>query len=475
MMNRLAGWRILTTVLLAMTAPVPRAAAGEAETVVTPFGCAIEQGRLSVTPGAPQALAIIGARASHAFTTCASGKPQRCQTWTVHKFDVSCGGERVAWMALLAASLEAEGGRARIVDGRFTLRAVLGSPQQHGGGAAGREDASDVTFPVGFAPALGVPIRFVATSATAPAKPVLDVADSTRPVGASGVVRIAAGPADVTLAVAPIAPAIERTGDVLSATLQAVDALARALGTSRDRLGTVALALTFAWGLLFVVRRRVGSASRPAAAAGIKILALPPPAAEVGTVAEATAEMPRAAEPASAATAGEGDLYAAHCAGMVAEAVALHRSARDALPAIGHASLRAVLQDDLDKVQAVLLTPRLTADIAAGLWASVEITVADALVNLDRVGRIIDTMTSTSTALPTRRAASPPATAIEAFNLLGVAPSASPLAVKKIVDGLRQSWHPDHAKDDTDRSVREARMKQINIAWDLIQNQPKAA
>jgi len=66
-----------------------------------------------------------------------------------------------------------------------------------------------------------------------------------------------------------------------------------------------------------------------------------------------------------------------------------------------------------------------------------------------------------------------PQTRAEAMQLLGigVAPTASEAAIKKIVDGLRQSWHPDHAKNETDRAVRELRSKQINAAWELLRSQ----
>ena len=33
------------------------------------------------------------------------------------------------------------------------------------------------------------------------------------------------------------------------------------------------------------------------------------------------------------------------------------------------------------------------------------------------------------------------------------------------------SWHPDLAKDETDRALRELRSKQINAAWELLQGQ----
>lgn len=56
----------------------------------------------------------------------------------------------------------------------------------------------------------------------------------------------------------------------------------------------------------------------------------------------------------------------------------------------------------------------------------------------------------------------------EAYEVLGVNPDVSPKTLKKLVDALRACWHPDLAKDDADRAVREERMKRINIAWDII-------
>jgi hypothetical protein len=63
-----------------------------------------------------------------------------------------------------------------------------------------------------------------------------------------------------------------------------------------------------------------------------------------------------------------------------------------------------------------------------------------------------------------------PATREEALQVLGmgVTPDANVAAIKKIVDGLRASWHPDHASGGADRQMRELRMKQINAAWDII-------
>jgi DnaJ-class molecular chaperone len=64
-----------------------------------------------------------------------------------------------------------------------------------------------------------------------------------------------------------------------------------------------------------------------------------------------------------------------------------------------------------------------------------------------------------------------PRTREEALEVLGIgiAPSATPTAIKKIVYGLRMSWHPDLARDETDRALREHRSKQINAAWAILQ------
>jgi hypothetical protein len=63
-----------------------------------------------------------------------------------------------------------------------------------------------------------------------------------------------------------------------------------------------------------------------------------------------------------------------------------------------------------------------------------------------------------------------PRSRAEALTVLGmgVTPDATQVAIKRIVDGLRLSWHPDHAKDEADRQMRELRLKQINTAWDIL-------
>jgi hypothetical protein len=61
-----------------------------------------------------------------------------------------------------------------------------------------------------------------------------------------------------------------------------------------------------------------------------------------------------------------------------------------------------------------------------------------------------------------------PTTRAEALEFINVGPDAKEGAIKKIIDGLRQSWHPDHANSEPDRRLREMRLKQINAAWEII-------
>ena len=59
--------------------------------------------------------------------------------------------------------------------------------------------------------------------------------------------------------------------------------------------------------------------------------------------------------------------------------------------------------------------------------------------------------------------------------MLGASPDAGETSIKKIVDGLRQSWHPDFATSAADRRLREQRTKQINVAWEILSGKRPAA
>jgi hypothetical protein len=61
-----------------------------------------------------------------------------------------------------------------------------------------------------------------------------------------------------------------------------------------------------------------------------------------------------------------------------------------------------------------------------------------------------------------------PSTKREALDVLGVDPRAGRETIKSTVTRLRRALHPDHAIDEEDRLLRERRLKQINVAWEII-------
>lgn len=95
--------------------------------------------------------------------------------------------------------------------------------------------------------------------------------------------------------------------------------------------------------------------------------------------------------------------------------------------------------------------------------------------DLDRIARIAQGAMPASQEAPAPSEPDVPTTTYEAYRILGLNPDAPDAAVKKIVDALRMSWHPDHARDEADRRYREQRIKQINAAWDLLKTRPAQA
>jgi hypothetical protein len=120
--------------------------------------------------------------------------------------------------------------------------------------------------------------------------------------------------------------------------------------------------------------------------------------------------------------------------------------------------------------------PALSRDISAvslgksGLDGQHSSSSALAIVPEPLTGRDLTAQPDLSPALPRGLGDAIPRTRAEALEVLGMglAPDINEAAIKKIIDGLRMSWHPDHATDDADRATRELRLKQINAAWDII-------
>ena len=86
--------------------------------------------------------------------------------------------------------------------------------------------------------------------------------------------------------------------------------------------------------------------------------------------------------------------------------------------------------------------------------------------DLDRLQQISDSAVHSLSGLSAAR--SLPRDKAEAYATLGITSGVSEPILKKLVEALRVSWHPDLAQGEADRTLRDARIKEINVAWDLI-------
>ena len=68
-----------------------------------------------------------------------------------------------------------------------------------------------------------------------------------------------------------------------------------------------------------------------------------------------------------------------------------------------------------------------------------------------------------------------PSTRKEALQVLGASPEDGEEMLKKIVKTLRQTWHPDRTNREEERLIRERKLKQINVAWDIIRGKRASA
>ena len=132
----------------------------------------------------------------------------------------------------------------------------------------------------------------------------------------------------------------------------------------------------------------------------------------------------------------------------------------------GAAPLRRVLLREVRSMEQFLATTIQTAPDDPREWRRMRLRLQRVVTDLIRLKDITDgarrslTSRSISEELPRDKQ--------EALEVLGANPEASEKILKRLVDALRATWHPDLASNDDDRELRDRRIKQINVAWDLI-------
>jgi hypothetical protein len=477
-----------------------------------PYTCAIEQGALVVRPGPERVFAVTGNREERLFTTCDPPFSNNCRSLTVYKFEVACGLDRVSWPRLVAAIGRTTAGDASVSKGHLVLVRDASEASGHApscserkGNSAGngeclpwrvRKPTERIVLPQGFAPLREVGARFV--DGTAPsAYAAADVMALRSALPGSGPYRMTP----------------DSNSDEAFEPLQPVAAPSSSSASTDEHAGGWTTSLSFKTIEEAPPELVVASLSDQGAPA--KTTAGDPPTqpfplwlAILGCLGLAAAvfgyrqQFRFAASDLSEATAGArrnlkrlqdraqdvlGDLQLRLASsGTPADTVDLELSVSD--PALSSAllQLKAMLART-EAAVAMLSSAAMVREVMQSELAGIRVRIDEAeraslrgstpvmklaaqfrqiARDIDRVQNITQSashsfnMHTQSVAIPT--------TIADAYTLIGVSPSDGEVIAKRVIDNLRMSSHPDHAQTELDRLEREARIKQINVASDLI-------
>ncbi len=174
------------------------------------------------------------------------------------------------------------------------------------------------------------------------------------------------------------------------------------------------------------------------------------------------------------ADAAEADL--AHCAHRLREEITGVEAIAAELVTVGEAIHKARndahgdAAREVEHIELTLYSEAFLADLAAWRWDAGRRHLASIHDRLNAV--LID---RSAAGLGSKRAAPGstwlPSEVGEAYGFLNINPNAEDAAIKTLVNAMRKNWHPDFAVNQADRAAREAKMKQINVAWDMIRRQ----
>jgi hypothetical protein len=471
------------------------------ELIVMPYACSMVGGRPVLAPSREETHRVIGGRERQIFTACSAANPNLCRSWMVHRFDLDCAGTRVPWLTVVAAAAELLNKHAFIQDGRLHLR--MGNwwdfaPDDPCAGRQGYDDRSHygrlgrycadrraltppsaVVMPTGFAPMLGIAAQFItlppATSRTGVNSPppplVAKSPPSKTPRSAPPITHIESAPVVVgptksestsssepTLSPGGVAPKTAHAGS--APVLGAKEAPTKVEAPSSHEPARQP-------GIVPKIINRADESTRQGTLADMRAADSTDIAKIAANDAKSTQKFPESVTPApkeyqdtgrdgllavslldtGAATTSAVVTFAGLTIILLAAFTWARRRERARLARMANREIAAVSLDDrYDRTDTSLA-------LAAQFRRHVSATELPAQHGWRAPQGWGDR-------LPTTRA--------EALEFLNVGPDAKEGAIKKIIDGLRQSWHPDHANGEPDRHLRETRLKQINVAWEII-------
>lgn len=511
------GWgRAIALAASAMALLCSAAQAGEL--LVIPYSCRVIDGQPVLTPSDDHGYRVIGPREERDFTACSPSNPDMCRRWKVFRFDVECGGQRVPWASVSAAADVQRGGRSWIEGGSLHLdmpprwsmdpddpcarRFRVGwrsGPMSRYCEERRATARAEVVMPVGFAPMLDLDGIFVAdgapgaafgeaasvaraelpaadpwradTSATKPAPDKSTKApEAPKPKPAATVAK--SEPTTAPAAVAPPkpepapAPAASVSTATPSSATPVADAGTPAMPTIINQQGAAPPKAE-------PEKQTPAPVAAPEATAS---LAAAKDAPVVVAMKDAADEPRREGAPEKATAPPANDTHGREGPAVeVTILTTLTKSVSPTLLGIGGASMLALLALALayrrnQSEDGFTFARDIDSVDFGGRKGSREVARAGRWLSPQPRGERAPATVSPYQQAPARWGDAIPQSREEALQVLGmgVAPEVSDAAIKKIVDGLRLSWHPDHAKDAPDRELREIRMKQINAAWEII-------
>ncbi len=467
-----------------------------AEQLVMPFDCyAPQDGSVRLRPSEPQAYRIYGPRERHVFTVCSPVDDTRCRNWMIHRFDVDCGGIRVSWLEVANAAARLQRSRAWVEGGQMHLEilplwtADRGRPIRRWWRNRGREEMETVSLPPGYAPTLGLPVQFVADNGAraehgnapgadedgtweAPAREALpprsqDLSSRQPPADDKATLPSKARPLEaMPLPEKKPSKAADISADAASSSAKPAEKVPEAAKGDAPKLPDGIVTPTIINGANSGDAPGAGAPQSTPAATAPPPAAAPPPetgkeiASAHETIAPQTSVLDVSGLAAAPSAAPAPERQMAWAGGALAGVLllsAIYAFSRRT----GVASSTWDRQRDLGAVTFEAQANSGTSLVAVGEPA------LPATLPSERGGGVVSMGAPGDGDIPTSVA--------DALAILGTNADAPTEVIKKIVDGLRQSWHSDLARSEEDRLFRERRMQQVNAAWELVLRSRRAA
>ena len=471
----------LLSVAICLMAPV---GAGASDGVHLPYTCAVKNGLPHLTSSATQRFEIVGHRQKRVYRACHERGGADCRSMIIHSFRLRCGSVIVPWVQVAAAIRSANIGDSWIKDGQLNL--IIKNAKANAAGKKGLQ----FVLPVGYAP-LAELGAILDVDPTSPVLAPLTTGSTTQSDAAidKAVVEEAVYSTSTIPALLddgsiydPWEPTVHKVLAERASASSITGVPVMSEPTPASSGGVMALLVVLAGSSLIAAAGWFGR--RHFALSADTMAQLKAAEGASGRADQLLGHLQ------SGAFAGFGGLAAKvrsrwlsykwntfgaekpwvwrndNIANGAKSAEALYSRADEAVKALGPASaLRDTLSSELKVVRQRLDGLRGGPDDAPRT-AKLASSLRSAVRDLQRIGRIAESAASSVKA--GRDEFAVPKSRAEAYEVLGLNPDASEANLKRIVDALRMGWHPDHAKDASDKALREERTKQINIAWDLI-------